>query len=102
MAKREKRLAKGIESLKEQKKIHEEKRKLADKINHKNDAPPHFERRGLTEALVFGDARKFILALKDNVFFENLRHNKELVECYEKEILKFEREMLKKKQKLDK
>jgi len=30
MAKRQKRLKKGIESLKEQKKIHEEKRKIAE------------------------------------------------------------------------
>ena len=32
MAKREKRLEKGIESLEEQKKIHEEKRKQAEKL----------------------------------------------------------------------
>ena len=32
MVKREKRLKKGIESLKEQKKIHEEKRKIAEEL----------------------------------------------------------------------
>jgi hypothetical protein len=35
MTKREKRLEKGIESLEEQKKIHEEKRKSAEEIGNK-------------------------------------------------------------------
>ncbi len=61
MVKREKRLQKGIESLEEQKKIHEEKKKMAEELG-----------------------------------------NEELVGYYDKEILKFEREKLKKKDKLKK
>lgn len=59
MVKREKRLLKGIESLNEQKRIHEEKRKLAEELGQE-----------------------------------------ELVEYYTKEIEKFEKEKLKKKEKL--
>ena len=61
MVKREKRLQKGIESLEEQKKIHEEKKKMAEELG-----------------------------------------NEELVGYYDKVILKFEREKLKKKDKLKK
>ena len=60
MTKREKRLEKGIESLKEQKEIHLEKRRLAEELG-----------------------------------------NEELTNYYDKEISKFEREMIKKKDKLD-
>ena len=60
MTKRGKRLEKGIESLKEQKEIHLEKRRLAEELG-----------------------------------------NEELTNYYDKEISKFEREMIKKKDKLD-
>lgn len=60
MTKREKRLKKGIESLEEQKKIHEEKRKIAEDLGEE-----------------------------------------ELVGYYDKEIAKFEKEKLKKKDKLN-
>ena len=60
MTKRGKRLEKGIESLKEQKEIHQERRRLAEEMG-----------------------------------------NEELTNYYDKEIVKFEREMIKKKDKLD-
>jgi hypothetical protein len=60
MAKREKRLEKGIESLEEQKKIHQEKREIAEELGEE-----------------------------------------ELVRYYDKEIKKFEKEKIKKKEKLD-